>query len=187
MTEWLSTVVIYILACGFFLHLQKYHSNFCLSSCNCLCPCLLLSSVELLCNPMNCSTTGLPVHHRSQSSHKLTCIESVMTSRHLIICRPLLLLPPIPPSIRVVSNESSLHMRWPKYWSFSFSISPSKEHPGWSPLAWTGWISLQSKGLQESSQESSPQFKSVNSSVLNFLHNPTLTSIHDHWKNHSLK
>ena len=57
-------------------------------------------------------------------------IESVMPSSHLILCRPLLLLPPIPPSIRVFSNESTLHMRWPKYWSFSFSISPSNEHPG---------------------------------------------------------
>jgi len=66
----------------------------------------------------------------SQSSLKLTSIESVMPSSHLILCRPLLLLPPIPPSIRVFSNESTLCMRWPKYWSFSFSIIPSKEHPG---------------------------------------------------------
>ena len=70
-----------------------------------------------------------------------------MLSSHLILCRPLLLLPPIPPSIRVFSNESTLHMRWPEYWSFSFSIIPSKEIPGLSPLGWTGWISLQSKGL----------------------------------------
>ena len=66
----------------------------------------------------------------SRSSLKLTSIESVMPSSHLILCRPLLLLPPIPPSIRVFSNESTLRMRWPKYWSFSFSIIPSKEHPG---------------------------------------------------------
>ena len=66
----------------------------------------------------------------SRSSPKLTCIESVMPSSHLILCHPLLLLPPIPPSIRVFSNESILHMRWPKYWSFSLSISPSNEHPG---------------------------------------------------------
>ena len=66
----------------------------------------------------------------SRSSLKLTSIESVMPSNHLILCRPLLLLPPVPPSIRVFSNESALHMRWPKYWSFSFSIIPSKEHPG---------------------------------------------------------
>ena len=66
----------------------------------------------------------------SRSSLRLTSIESVMPSSHLILCRPLLLLPPIPPSIRVFSNESTLLMRWPKYWSFSFSISPSKQHPG---------------------------------------------------------
>ena len=66
----------------------------------------------------------------SRSSLRLTSIESVMPSSHLILCRPLLLLPPIPPSIRVFSNESTLHMRWPKYWSFSFNISPSNEHPG---------------------------------------------------------
>ena len=66
----------------------------------------------------------------SQSLLKLMSIKSVMPSNHLILCRPLLLLPPIPPSLRVFSNESTLHMRWPKYWSFSFSISPSNEHPG---------------------------------------------------------
>ena len=71
-----------------------------------------------------------PVCHNSWSSLRLMSIESVMPSSHLIICQPLLLLPPIPPSIRVFSNESTLHMRWPKYWSFSFSIIPSKEIPG---------------------------------------------------------
>ena len=79
-------------------------------------------SYPTLCDPMNRSTPGLPVHHISQSSLRLTSIESVMPS--------LLLLPPIPPSIRVFSNESTLLMRWPKYWTFSFSISPSKEIPG---------------------------------------------------------
>ena len=99
--------------------------------------------------------------------------------------RPLPLLPSIFPSIRVFSNKSALCIWWPKYWSFSFNISPSNEHPGrGSPLGWTGWIYLQSKGLKESSP--TPQFKSINSSVLSFLHSPTLTSIHDHWKNHSL-
>ena len=72
---------------------------------------------------------------------KLMSIELVMTSRLLILCRPLLLLPPVPPSIRVFSNESALHMRWPKYWSFSVSISPSDEHPGLISLGWAGWIS----------------------------------------------
>ena len=77
---------------------------------------------------MNCSTPGLPVHHQ-QTSLKLTSIESVMPFSHLILCHPLL-LPPIPPSIRVFSNESTLRIRWPKYWSFSFSIIPAKEYRG---------------------------------------------------------
>ena len=79
---------------------------------------------------MNHSTPGLTVYHQIRSSLKLTSIESVMPSSHLILCHPLLLLPPIPPSIRVFSNESTLDMRWPKYWSFSFSISLCNEHPG---------------------------------------------------------
>ena len=83
-----------------------------------------------LCNPMNLSTPGLPVHHQLPEFTQLKFIESVMPSSHLILCHPLLLLPPIPPSIRVFSNESTLCMRWPKHWSFSFSISPSNEHPG---------------------------------------------------------
>ena len=120
----------------------------------------------------------------SRSLLILMSIKSVMPSRHLILCHPFLLLPSIPPSIRVFSNKSTLHLKWPKYWSFSFSISPSNEHSGDVPLGWTDWISLQSKGLAESSP--APQFKSINSSVLSLLHNPTLTSIHDHRKNHSL-
>ena len=81
----------------------------------------------------------------SRSSPKLTSIESVMPSSHLILCHPLLLLPPIPPSIRVISNESTLRMRWPKYWSFSFSISPSNEHPGLISLriAWFDLLVIQ--------------------------------------------
>ena len=81
-----------------------------------------------------------------QRTLKFTSIESVMPSSHLILCRPLLLLPSIFPSIRVFYNESTLPMRWPKYWSFSLSISPMNIQD-WSPLGWTGWISLQSKGL----------------------------------------
>ena len=86
----------------------------------------------------------------SWSLPKLMSIESVMPSSHLILCRPLLLLPPIPPSIRVFSNEATLHMRWPKYWSFSFSISPSNEHPGLISFRMDWWVSLQSKGLLDS-------------------------------------
>ena len=121
----------------------------------------------------------------SQSSPKLMSIELVMPSRHLILGHPFFLLAPIPPSIRVFSNESALPMRLPKYWSFSFSIIPSKEIPR---------VDLLQNGLVGSpcsprdSQESSPtpQFKSISSSALSFLHSPTLTSIHDHSKNHSL-
>ena len=83
----------------------------------------------------------------SWSPPKPTSTESVMSSSHLILCRPLLLLPSIFPSIGVSSNESALSIRWLEYWSFSFSITPSKEHPGLISLGWTGWISLQSKGL----------------------------------------
>ena len=122
----------------------------------------------------------------SWSSLKLTSIELVMPSSHLILCRPLLLMPPIPPSIRVFSNESTLHVRCPKYWSFSFSIIPSKEHPGLISFR-MDWL-VGSPCSPRDSQEPSPtpQFKSINSSALSFLHSPTLTSIHDHRKNHSL-
>ena len=104
-------------------------------------------SCPTFCDPMNCSMPGLPAITNSRSSLKFTSIESVMPSSHLILWHPLLLLPPIPPSIRVFSNESTLRMRWPKYWSFSFSISTSKNTHDQSPLGWTDWISLQSKGL----------------------------------------
>ena len=87
-------------------------------------------SCPTLCDLMNRSTPGLPVHHHSLSSLRLTSIESVMPSSHLILCRPLLLLPSIFPSITVFSNESSLRIRWPKYWTFSFNISPSNEQLG---------------------------------------------------------
>ena len=97
-----------------------------------------------LCDPMNHSTPGLPVDYQLP---EFTSIESVMPSSHLILGHPLLLLPPIPPSIWVFNNESNLRMRWPKYWSFSFSIIPSKEIPGLISSEWIGWISLQSKGL----------------------------------------
>ena len=86
-------------------------------------------SYPTLCDPMDYSMLGLPVHPNSWSLPKLMSIESVMPSNHLILCPPLLLLPSIFPSIRVFSNESALRIRWLKYWSFSFSISPSKEHP----------------------------------------------------------
>ena len=94
---------------------------------------------------------------------KLMSIVSVMSSNHLILCHPLLLLPSIFPSVRVFSNESALCIRWPKYWSFSFSISPSNEHSGLISVRMDCWISLQSKDSQESSPI--PQFKNINSYI----------------------
>ena len=87
-------------------------------------------SYPTLCDPMDCSTPGLPVHHQLPELLKLMSTELVMPSNHLLFCHPLLLLPPIFPSIRVFSNESVLCIRWPKYWSFSFSISLSNEYSG---------------------------------------------------------
>ena len=115
---------------------------------------------------------------------KLMSIESVMPSNHLILCCPLLLLPSIFPSIKVFSNESVLGIRWPKYWSFSFSISPSDEHSGLISfrIHWLALLAVQ--GILKSSP--TPQLKSINSLAFSFLFSPTLTSIHDHWKNHSL-
>ena len=115
--------------------------------------CANVSSVQLLSHVWPFVTPWITAHQASLSITnswsllKLMPIESVMPSRHLILCHPLLLLPPIPPRIRVFSNESTLRMRWPKYWSFSFSVSPSNEHPGLISFRIDGWISLQSKGL----------------------------------------
>ena len=114
---------------------------------------------------------------------KLMFSESVMPSNHLILCHPLLLLSSIFPRIRVFPNESVLRIRWPKYWSFSFSISPSNEYSGLISFR-IDWLDLLAV---QHSQESSPtlQFKSINSLAVSFPYGPTLTSIHDYWKNHS--
>ena len=106
-----------------------------------------LSRVRLFATPSTAARQASLSITNSQSLLKLMSIELVMPSSHLILCHPLPILPPILPSIRVFSNESTLRMRWPKYWSFSLSISPSNEHPGLISLGWTGWISLQCKGL----------------------------------------
>ena len=138
-----------------------------------------------LCDPMKCSTPASLSITNSRNLLRLMSIESVMPSSHLILCRPLLLLPPNPPSIRVFSNESTLRMRWPKYWSFSFSISLSSEHPGLISfrMDWLDLLAVQGT-LKESSP--TPQFKSINSLALSFLQSPTVTSLHYHGKNHSL-
>ena len=120
----------------------------------------------------------------SRSSLELSSIESVMPSSHFILGRPLLLLPPIPPSIKIFSNESTLCMRWPKYWSFSFSISPSSEHPGLISfrMDWMHLLAVQG------TLKSLLQHHSSKASILRHsaFFTVQLTSIHDHWKNHSL-
>ena len=144
-----------------------------------------LSHVRLFATPWIAACQASLSITNSRSLPKLMPTELAMPSGHLILSHPLLLLPPILPSIRVFSNESTLRMRWPKYWSFSFSMSLSNQHPGLISFR-MDWLDL--LAVQGTSQESSPtpQFKSINFSVLSFLHSPTLTSMHDHWKNHSL-
>ena len=134
---------------------------------------------------MNCSTPGLPVHHQlPEFTQTHTSIESVMPSSHLILCHPLLLLPPIPPSIRVFPNESTLRIRWPKYWSFSISIIASKEIPGLISFRMV-WLDLLAVQGTLKSLLPTPQFKSINSLAFSLLYGPTLTSIHGYWKNNS--
>ena len=98
------------------------------------------------CDPMNCTRQASLSITNCQNLPKPMSVELVMPSNHLILCHPLL-PPSIFPSIRVFSNELALHIRWPQYWSFRFNISPSNKQPGLISLGWTGWISLQSKGL----------------------------------------
>ena len=116
----------------------------------------------------------------SQSLLRLMSIELMMPSNHLIPCRSFLLLPSVFPSIRVFSKESVLCLKWPKNWSFSFRISPSYGYSEFR-IDWLDLLSVQ--GTLKSSP--TPQFKNINSSALSFLYSPTLTSIHDYWKNHS--
>ena len=141
-------------------------------------------SCPTLCDPMNHSTPGLPVHHHLPefTQTRVHRVRDAIQPSHPLLS--LLLLPPIPPSIRVFSSESILRMRWPKYWSSSFSIIPSKEHPGLISfrMDWLDLLAVQ--GTLKSPP--APQFKSINSSALSFLHSPTLISIHDLWKNHTL-
>ena len=139
---------------------------------------LVLSSVESLSRVRLFMTPWTSAHQaslsitNSQSLPKLMSIESVTPSNHLILCHPLLLLLSIFPSIRILSNESALCIRWPKYWSFSFNISPSNEHPGLISfrMDWLDLLAVQGT-LQESSP--TPLFKSINSLALSFLYSPT--------------
>ena len=137
-----------------------------------------LSHVQLFVTPWTAARQASLSIINSRSLLKLMSIESVMPSNHLILCLPLLLTPSIFPSIGVFSNESILPIRWPKYWSFSFNISPSNEYSGLISFM-VDWLDLPAiQGTQESFPI--PQFKSINSSALSFLYSPTLTPIHDY-------
>ena len=141
-----------------------------------------LSHVWLFVTPWTAARQASLSITNSWSLLKLMSIESMIPYNHLILCCPLLLPPSIFPSIRVFSNESVLRIRWPKYWIFSFNKSPSNEYSGLISFK-NGLVG--SPCYPRDSQESSPtpQFKNINSSVLSFLYSPTLTSIHDYWKN----
>ena len=142
----------------------------------------LLSRVWLFATPWTAARQASMSITNSRSPPKPMSIESVMPSSHLILCRPLLLLLSIFPSIRVFSNESALHNRWPKYWSFSFNISPSNEHPGLISFRMDWFDLLAVQGILKSLL----QHHSLKASIpqaLNLLYGPTFTSKHDYWKN----
>ena len=140
-----------------------------------------LSCVQLSATPWIAAHQASLSITNSRSSLRLTSIESVMPSSHLLLCRPLLLLPPIPPSIRVFSNESTLCMRWPKYWSFSFSISPSKEIPGliFFRMDWLDLLEVQG------TLKSLLQHHSSKASILQHSAFFMVQFSHPYWKNHS--
>ena len=140
----------------------------------------LLSRVWLFVTPWTAAHQASLSITNSGNLPKPMSIELVMPSNHLILCHPLLLLPSIFPSIRVFSYESALLIRWPNYWSFSFNISPSSEHPVLISFR-MDWLDL--LAVQVFSNTTAQK---LSSSVLSFLYSPTLTSIHDYWKNHSL-
>ena len=156
--------------------MARIHSSVQFTSVAKLCP--------TVCDPLNGSTPGLPVHHQLWSLPKLMSIESVMLSSDLILCHPLLLLSPIPPCVKVYSNESTLHMRWPKSWSFSFSISPSNEHPGLISfrMDWLDVLAVQGTLMNLLQSHSSKASILLHSAFFTVQ----LTSILDHWKNHIL-
>ena len=142
-----------------------------------------LSHVPLFVSPWTTAHQASLSITNSQSLLKLMSIELVMPSNHLILCHSLLLLTSIFLSIRVFSSESVLHDRWPKYWSFSFSISPSNEHSRLISfrMDWLGLLAVQ--GTLKSLLQHHTS-KSINSSALSFLYSPILTPIHDDWKNY---
>ena len=133
------------------------------------CCCLFAKSCPTFYNPMDCSTPVSLSFTISWSLLKLMSVESVMPSNHFTLCHPHLLLPSIFPSNRVISNESALHFKWPKYWNFNFSISPSNEYSGLSSfrIDWFDLLAVQGTPKRASP---APQFKSINSSALNLLY-----------------
>ena len=143
----------------------------------------LLSRVWLFATPWTTAPQASLSITNSQNPPKPMSIELVMPSNHLILCRPLILLPSVFHIIRVFSNESALPFRWPKYWSFSFTISPSSEYSGLISFR-IDWLDLLAVHMTLKSLLQH-QFKSINSSVLSFFYSPTLTFLHDYWKNHS--
>ena len=155
-----------------------------LAQCDLFSSVQLLSHVRLFATPWTAACQASLSITNSRSPPKPMSIELVMPSKHLILCCPFLLLPSIFPIIRIFSNESVLHIWWPKYWSFSFSISPSNEYSGLISFR-MDWLDLLAV---QGTLKSLLQHHSSKASILrlSFLYSPTLTSIHDHWKNHSL-
>ena len=139
----------------------------------------LLSHVRLFATPWTAACQASLSITSYQSLLNLMSIESVMPSNHLVLCRPLFLPRSIFPSITVFTSESVLRIRWPKYWSFSFSISTSDDFPQ------DGLVGSAYSPRDSQESPATPQFKSINSSALSFLSSTALTSIHDHRKNHS--
>ena len=144
----------------------------------------LLSRVQLFVTPWTTAHQASLSIRNFQSLLKCISIESVMPSKQLNLCHPLLLLPSVFPSIRVFSNESALRIRWPKYWSISFNISPSSEHPGLISF-YDGPVGSPCNPRDSQVSFPAPQLESISSSVLRFLYGTTLTSTHDYWENHS--
>ena len=148
------------------------------------CCCSVSQSCPTLCDPVDCS---MPVHlsfHISRRFPKFMSIASVMPSSHPILWHPLLLLSSVFPTIKDFSNESAVHIRWPKYWTFSSASVLPKEDSGLIPLDWLVWFPCCPRDSQESS--TAPQFKGINSLVLHLLYAPALTTVHAHWEDHSL-
>ena len=146
--------------------------------------CSVAKSCLTLSNLMNYTMPSFLVLYYLPEFAQTHAIESVMTSNHLIPCHPLLLLYSVIPNIRVFLSESALHIRWPKYWSFSFNISPSNEYSGLTSFRIDWFDSLESSRDSEESSLAQP-FESISFLVLSFLYGPVLTSIHYYWESHS--